>query len=215
MLSAVGSVTCVPRTLGILQGRWALGVAGASPRPRRGPRRPDNPASSSLPATGLLLVGPAGPLPQPCLGTEPRVGSRAGGQGREPGMVSRSAHQRFGPSASEPVAARPSIRPSIPAPLLRRRCFPLPVFFPALAPPRAAWSGEVVGPPRRLVCSSSTTTSPFRPSESFKKSFDSHVNLGGAQEICIPSPPGFYSLLGRIPTLPLWDLGVPSRAPPS
>lgn len=35
-----------------------------------------------------------------------------------------------------------------PGPSLRRRCFPLPVFFPALAPPRAAWSGGGGGAPQ-------------------------------------------------------------------
>lgn len=60
-------------------GLW--GTAGDSPCSRSGPRLPDNPASFSLPALGLPLVGPAGPLPQPCLGAEPSVASPAGGRG--------------------------------------------------------------------------------------------------------------------------------------
>lgn len=52
------------------------------------------------------------------------------------------------------------------------------------------------------------------PIVSLKKSLASHVNLGGAQELC-PPPPQVSSMSRRIPTPSLWDPGVPSGSLPS
>lgn len=193
------------------QGRWALGAAGASPCQRRGPRRSDNPASSSFPATGLRLVGPAGLLPQPCIRAELHVGSPAEGRGgglRWPPIV-RSV--RLPPGRS--LCALPSYSPS-------RPLCPLPPLFPTscFLPSSGATEGCLEwgkwwGPPggrRALPLPPPSLPTPIVSFKKFGQSGKLEGRPGGSP------PPGLYSLSGRISTLPLgprcafWDLAVPA-----
>lgn len=207
MRSAVGSVTCVPHTHG-LRGRWALGAAGACPGPGRGQRRADNPASSVCPAAGLGLMGPAGLLPSPVWGpSRVRVGTVPGGEGggRGPGMA-------VFPSACWPAAARPCIRSSIPAPLLCRGCFPLPVFFPALAPSRAAWSGGGGGaPPGGRLVLPLPAPLPSDPYSPFRKVWVDNVRWwwwwGERPGVGAPLPPCPTSVGTRCA---FWDPAIPA-----
>lgn len=186
------------------QGRWALGAAGASPCQRRGPRRSDNPASSSFPATGLRLVGPAGLLPQPCIRAELHVGSPAEGRGgglRWPPIV-RSV--RLPPGRS--LCALPSYSPS-------RPLCPLPPLFPTscFLPSSGATEGCLEwgkwwGPPggrRALPLPPPSLPTP----KSLLKSLGSQVNLRGVQGGLLPQ----VSTVCQEESLPyLWDPGVPS-----
>lgn len=98
-----------------LSGCRALGAAGVSPHPGRGPRRPDNPALSSLYVTGLGLTEPVGPL-QPCLGSRSCVDSH--GKARD-----QTAPRSVFFSDCRPLLALPSDPPS-------RRFSALPWLFP-------------------------------------------------------------------------------------
>lgn len=184
-----------------------MGAAEASPRLRRGPGRSDNPASSSLPATGLRLVGPAGPLPQPCLGAELHVGSPAEGRGgglRWPPIV-RSVRRSVSLLAGRCAPLHPILHPG--PSVLCRRCFPLPVFFPALAPPRAAWSGGSGGAPQEAGVLFLYHHPPFRPPVVSLKNFGQSDELGGRPGGLLPQ----VSTVCQEESLPyLWDPGVPS-----
>lgn len=82
------------------------------------------------------------------------------GAGAWSGLPDRS----IGPSASWLAAARPFIRSSIPALLSSAAAVSHFLFSSRLWRHRGLpVVGEVVGPPRRPACSSSTTTPPFRP----------------------------------------------------
>lgn len=109
-------------------------------------------------------------------------------------------------SAFQSAAVCPSIRSSIPAPLL---CAAVSHFLFS----SRLWRhrglpgvGEVVGPPRRPACSSFTTTPPFRfPPSLLKKSLDGHVNLGGVQEFGSPSLSGRIYPASVGPRCAAWD----------
>lgn len=132
-----------------LLGGRALGAAGASPQPGRGPRHPDNPALSSLYVTGLGLTGPVGPL-QPCLGSRSCVDShgKAGDQNSlEVGLFLRL-----------PASARPSIRSSIPAFLCSAMAVSHFLFSSRLWRHRGLPGvGEVLRPPERQTYFSFTS----------------------------------------------------------
>lgn len=211
--SAVGSVTCVPHTLAP-KGSTAAGPWGQQEPPlARGGGRNTQTTPPRLPSLlrAFACWDRLGRSPNPVLG--PRgvwdlwMGEGAGAWSGLP--IGPSVHLPPG----WPLRAPPILHPGLS--LLCRGCFPLPVFFPALAPLRAAWSGGGGGAPPggRLVL----PLPPPLPSDShspFKKSWGSHVNLGGAEEFCTHTPR--FPQSGRFPTPPLgprcafWDPAIPA-----
>lgn len=142
MRCAVGSVTCVPLTPRLPQ---ALGLPGPG-----GSRSLASPGEGTEAPRQPRLVFPLryGPwLDGTCRASATLPGvpvacsfsGEGGGPERPPG---RSVSPTAGPRAP----LHPILHPG--ASRLRRGCFPLPVFFPALAPSRSAWSGGGVQAPR-------------------------------------------------------------------
>lgn len=110
-----------------------------------------------------------GRSPNPVLGPKGELGSPTGGRDGDLGWpLDRSVSVWVYLTPSPPLCAPPSDPTS--RPLLCRGCFPLPVFFPALAPPRAAWSGGSGGAPQEAGCALSLPPPlPSNPHNPLKK----------------------------------------------
>lgn len=190
MRSAVGSVTCDPHTLWLPRAPGPLGFRGSRrlPFPRGvGPGAQTTPPR--LPS--LLRAWPwwdrPGRSPSPILGPSrvwvPRLG---GGMGAWDGLpvVRRFVGLSLCLSVGGGVPLHPILHPG-PSPL--RGCFPLPVFFPALAPPRAAWSGGGGGAPQEasVLFLYHHPSLPIPPM-SLKKKFGWSCELGGCPGVRLP-----------------------------
>lgn len=188
--SAVGSVTCVPHTLWLLKAPGPLGLGGSRslPSPEEGAEGPRQPRLVFAPCYGPSPGGTGWAAPPSQSWGRAVCGFSGWGKGREPLLASRWVHGSICLLAGRCAPLHPILYPG--PTLLCRGCFPLPVFFPALAPPRAAWSGGGGGAPQEAGvfflyhCSSLPT-----PIVLLKKVWAVKVNLRGAREFCTPRPP--------------------------